>query len=267
MEHNTDLKPLISKIKEKKELSGLANSIIEEELKKYFGNKATLDLTKEKDKKEIIKAIRAKLRKLTGRFQHSSKERLSLVKQKDIESLLKTHSSTKERLDFYPVLKEIISSLNVSSILDLGCGLNPLALASSSQRYYASDIKEDELAIIKEYFTENKINGRVFIHDLRDFSTRLPKADLCLLFKVLDVLETKGHKLSEKLINSLDCNYLIISFPTKTLSGKPMNHPQRGWIELLLSRIGFTLVSFKSTNEIFYLASKKFNVQEIPLPR
>ena len=141
--------------------------------------------------------------------------------------------------------------------MDIGCGTNPIHLADREIVYYATDINEGNLKEVKEHFEKNNISGKVFFYDLRKIKSKdLPNADLCLILKVFDVLEKRGHKLAEKIISSIQCKYFLISFPTKTLSGKPMNHPQRGWIELLLNRLGFQFKIIKSKNEIFYLAEK-----------
>lgn len=248
---------LIAEIKQKKELSGLNDSVIQEALKKYFTNyKIGEKELSEKERKIIVKEIRDKLRHLTGRFQASQDSRRSLLKKGKISDLLSTHTSTKERLDDYQALKDKISSLNINSILDLGCGINPIALASKDIEYSAADINEDDLKLVRIYFKLNHIQGNVFFYDLRELEKSLPKADLCLLFKVFDVLETKGHKQAEKIIKFIQCKYIMMSFSTKTLSGKPMNHPQRGWIERLLKRLNYDYECFKTKNEIFYLVSK-----------
>lgn len=243
-------------IKEKRELSGLADFVVEDALKSYLRkNKIVRDNLSEKERKIIVKEVRDNLRKMAGRFQKDSQD-YSLSDKQNMTSILSRHSSTKERLEDYPFLKDKINSLNVSSILDLGCGINPLALASKSVKYYALDINESDLEIVKEYFTLHKISGEVLTYDLRKIDNSLPKADLGLIFKVFDVIEKKGHKLAEKVIQVLDCKFILVSFSTKTLSGRPMNHPQRGWIEQLLKRLNYNYESFKTKNEIFYLIKK-----------
>ena len=155
-----------------------------------------------------------------------------------------------------------MDSLNIKSILDLGCGLNPIFLASENREYYALDINNSFIERINSFFSEKKIKGNAFFFDLKKISPLiLPKADICLILKVFDVIEKRGHKLAEKIINSINSRYFLISFPTKTLSGMPMRHPQRGWIEHLLSRLGFSFKFYKTKDEIFYLA-KKDNIKK-----
>lgn len=250
------LKEIVKKIKQKKELAGISDSIVEESIIRHI-QKSDLFKLKSSEIKILVKLVRAELRKYSGQFQINFKDRLKMLKENRIEDLLKTHVSTQERFDFYPELKKIISGLNIHSILDLACGLNPLALAELGVKYYASDIKEDELEIIEEYFRARDIDGKVFVYDIRKIKDLpLPKADLGLVLKVLDIIEKKSHKLSEEVIKQVDVKYLLLSFPTKKLSGKPMRHPQRRWVENLLMRLGYNFKVFESKNEIFYLIKK-----------
>ncbi len=252
---------LIKKIKQKKELSGLADSIIEEAILKHFKKKeVTLFYLGSKEEKIVVKTVRAGLRKMTGQFQKKTSKREQLLEQNKLTELLKTHNSTAERLSVYPQIKNLLKELKISSVLDLGCGLNPIALSSPSIKYYAADIREDELNLIKKFFQKNEIQGKVFIYDLRKIEKKdLPNTDLCLLLKVLDLLESKGHKIAERIIKLVPSRYILVSFSTKTLSGKPMNHPQRGWIEHLANRLHYKYKLIETKNENFYLINKSSN--------
>ena len=141
-------------------------------------------------------------------------------------------------------------------ILDLGCGLNPLELASRDVHYYASDINQTHLDIIKEFFKKNHIKGQTFIYDLRNLSKSpepLPETDLALLFKVLDIIDDKGRANAEKIINMIPAKHILASFSTIKISGKKMNRPERQWFEKMLARLGKKYSTFSSENEIFYL--------------
>ena len=146
---------IIKEIRQKKELAGIGESIVKDALKTTLSRYKIkrLDLDNQKAK-IIIKETRAELRKIVGRFQKGTKSRSRFMKEEDIENLLQSHTSTSERAEFYPELKNRVRSLKVRSILDIGCGLNPIALAPAfpKTKYYAADIKEDELDLIKEFF-------------------------------------------------------------------------------------------------------------------
>ena len=140
------MKDLIKKIKQKKELSDISDDIVEEELVLYAQRyKINLITLNKKELSIVVSEIREKLRGYTGRFQSSKKniqKRLELLKSNKIKELLKTHSSTKERLAYYPKLITLIRKFRPESILDLGCGLNPTAIASKfpNTHYHALDI-------------------------------------------------------------------------------------------------------------------------------
>ena len=248
---------LLEKIKEKKEFKNIDDSLIydilDEYSEKYKLNLENLDKFKAKI---VIKEIRAKLRLYTGRFQKSLKDRLRLLEENKIEELLKTHSSTAERINFYSEIKKLIKNLKIKSILDLGCGINPIALANKDIEYYAADINKSDLLLIERFFEKNKINGKTFVYDLRKVNENLPKADICLIFKTLDIIEKKSHKLAEKIIKTVKCRYFLISFATRTLSGRHMKYKRRIWLEALLKNLGYKYEVLNSNNEIFYFFQK-----------
>jgi hypothetical protein len=252
---NIDILEVVNRIKSKKELSGVSDSIILEHLEEYLRkNKLSLERLNNSQIKLVIKDIRSDLRNHVGRFLASTKNRGKLLEKEDIPSLLKTHSSTKERIEFYPQLKEIISRLNTKSILDLGCGINPIALASSGVKYYASDINTADLNAVEAFFEKNKIDGKTFVCDLNKIEgCKLPEADLCLILKVFDILGKKDYEIAEKVLESINCKHIIASFSTRTLSGKPMNSPRRIWFEKLLNSLCYQFEIIKSKNEIFYI--------------
>lgn len=234
------LDSIIEKIKQKQELRGINDSyiksVIEKYLKKHNLSPEILKNLRRKEIKLFVKDIRAQLRLVAGQF---------------------TKITEKERASNYSKVREIINSLNPRSILDIGCGLNPLFLASPGIEYYALDINNSFLNKINSFFKEKEIKGRAFFCDIREIKPLvLPKVDLCLILKVFDVIEKRGHKIAEKIIKNISCNFFLISFPTKTLSGKPMAHPQRGWIERLFHRLCFQFQFFKTKDEVFYLAEK-----------
>jgi 16S rRNA (guanine(1405)-N(7))-methyltransferase len=183
--------------------------------------------------------------------------------------LLETHSSTKERLGFYPELYQRIftTAMVPKTILDLGCGINPLSLKYMKLKeinYYAYDISEKEVAIINKFFQEEKkvhakINGKAEVMDISKIEAlkKLPPAEICFLFKITDILDNgKGHKVTEAVIQAVPAKYFIISFPTKTMSGKPMNAPRRKWMEWLCKRLGYHYTLLEFDNEIFYVVNK-----------
>jgi len=250
----TSEKNFSAKIKEKKELAGISDEVVsevaEKVLKKY-GVKA--ENLSEKKLKLLTKEAREELRNYVGRFRAGLKNREKLLEKNEISKLLRTHKSTAERTDFYPSLRKKIRALHPRSILDLACGLNPLALASKETTYFATEINEEEIKIIKKFFRKKGINGRAFIFDIRSSPKNLPKAELCLVLKTLDIIGENRNEITKNLLKELKCEKLIASFSTKKLSGKKMNSPKRFWFEKILFALKLDYDTFFSENEIFYL--------------
>jgi len=225
-----------------------------------------------KQYKEAVKKTREKLRKEYGIFSEQTGQREKLLeelkksknKEKIIKKLLCLHPSTKERLEIYPELyKEIFKITGKPKIiLDLGCGMNPVSCIYThlkQARYYATEISKKDCEFLNNYFRIMGIKGKAMPLDLKKTEkiAKLPKADLCLLFKVLDTIEEKGHKLAEKIIKKINADWIIASFATKSVKGTPMRHPYRGWMDKMLKRIKWDYKIIKKPNEIFYIINKR----------
>jgi hypothetical protein len=260
------VKQLITSIKEKRELRDLDDNFVKEELKRYFlrNNKTFLVIKETKERlntkstayKLIVKEVRAKLRRSYGLFRTEK----DFLKEKDFDKILNLHSSTKERLNFYHKLYDKIFKITgkPKTILDLGAGVNPLSYnyLKTNLEYYAYDLSKEEVKIINRFFKEKKIKGNAKILDLLNINKikQLPKVDLAFLFKMTDVLDKgKGHKTSEDIIKAIPTKHVVVSFPTLTISGKPMNHPRRGWIEMMCKRLNYNFKVLTFENEIFYV--------------
>lgn len=250
---------LRGQVQQKRGLERLAVNVIEDSivacLQKHRISAAALSV---RDARLIVKEVRQSLRLLAARFQRgaSAEERSALMATRQYQQLLLTHTSAAARIADYPLLRRELTARRVTSIVDLGSGLNSLALAAPGITYYAVDIREDELSLISSFFQQEKISGTTLVCDLRKSLPSLPPADACLLMNVLDVIEPRrhSHKRAEEIITSITAKYFFITFSTKTLSGKPMRHPQRGWIERLLTRRGYAWKRIPLSAEVLYVA-------------
>jgi hypothetical protein len=276
-QENLEINLIVEKIKKARKYKYISQEIIESQVQEYIRKNPQYQEYKEKF---ILKEIKAKLHRIHGSFQIQNKnqeikKRTELLEElkknlenlRVIEEILETNNSTKERLKIYPELYKRIFKLagEPKSILDLGAGLNPLSICFSDLNlsqinYYSYDISDIEKDILNEFYNSFGIKGRADILDLSNLENynKLMPADLCFMFKFLDVIELnkKGHKFAEQVIkyvlgNKVKC--IVVSFSTKTLSGKPMNFPHRGWIERMLNRLNFLFHKIVFDNEIFYV--------------
>ena len=269
------IEALILEIKKKKELQTLNDNFVKTELLKILNQEPKFKgiLKKFNPKsallKELIKKTREKLRRTSGLFKKEKKITVEEIIKIDYQELLKIHSSTKERIGFYNQLYSNLFKITGKPlrILDLGCGMNPLSIQLMKLErleYYAYDIIEEvnllNLFFAKLHQKNHYFYGEAGILNLLELDKvkQLPKADVAFLFKVTDVLDrNKGHKNTEAVLQAVPAKYLVVSFPTLTMSGKKMTAPRRRWMEWLCKRLGWEYQMLEYVNELFYVVRKR----------
>ncbi len=139
--------------------------------------------------------------------------------------VMSNHSSTRERastLDrFYA---ECLAGLPpIHSVLDLGCGLNPLALPwmglSADVAYSCCDINGGLVNFLNRYFTLAGIRGEAEVRDLTGSPPEQP-VDLALALKLLPTLETLERGAGPRLLRTIQARYLLVSFADRSLGGR-----------------------------------------------
>ena len=274
---------LLSDIKKKKELSGLDDAIVKRDLQEYFEkNKKALSklvqyqiekqLKKSAEYEKALKSIRAKLHESYGAFQipknydEIKKEFLKKLSQRalaedDYKSIMSLHLSTKERFDYYPFIYKSIFKITgkPKTILDLGCGFNPLSahyMNLKKFRYIASDIDRAGLEFIREFFSLSGIDGKTQVLDLQSEQDiqklAFIECDVCFMFKLLEI----DKRIAEETVSTVNAKYIVASFSTVSLTGNIMSSPQRDWFEKMLNRLKYKFSTFKTENEIFYIVQK-----------
>jgi 16S rRNA (guanine(1405)-N(7))-methyltransferase len=248
---------LISEIKKSRKYKDISEDVIKAKVDEYLAK------NKNADKKIALKDIKADLHKSHGSFRFQDKKLDELLNKKDFIGILDSNRSTKERLTDYESIYERIFAITGEpmSILDLGCGLNPCSIPimrlNSLLEYYAFDINKSEMNFLNKFFETFNINGAAQTLDLTRIENieKLPEADICFMFKLVDILEKGGHKYSEEIIKVLSkkCSFIVVSFATKTLSGRKMMFAERGWIERMLQRIGMKFNKLIFDSEVFYV--------------
>jgi hypothetical protein len=280
---------LIASIKEKKEFNPLPENYIEGYLAQYF--KENPDIKKKLAEsnynersalyKETVKSIRAKLREVYGVFQKTSiQKRQELLDQfiaargrgerlATYEKLMSSHQSTFERKEHYKAIYHALFLHHIPQhILDLGCGMNPLAHHHIPGRpeYTCCDISTEEMAFVQKFFDEEKIKGKAFALNLLDTKEReqlmhIP-ADTVLLFKLVDTLESQERNVSKTIIKELFSNshveVIIVSFALQSISGKQMRTGNKeNWFSSFLRREEYLFTTVEIGGEEFYFIRKK----------
>ena len=147
------------------------------------------------------------------------------------------HASTRERL---PFLDEFYSTLLAGlppprSILDIGCGLNPLSIPwmplAPRAAYIAVDIYQDLADFLNAFFALLPLHGRA---EARDVLQSLPSrhVDVAFLLKVIPTLEQLDREAGRRLLDAIHADVLLVSFPRQSLGGRKgkgmeVNYPAR----------------------------------------
>jgi 16S rRNA (guanine(1405)-N(7))-methyltransferase len=231
MDSNTRISDLLEKVLEKPKYRsihpGLIASLIQEES------------AKGRSEKDVIKSVTGKLHQVGAAYFQRKPEyekwsqRLAEL-PKDIhssdakvfcEEIMRSHSSTNERL---PILEKFFNETlagiaPVESVLDLACGLNPLAAAwmplSSDVQYFGCDIFSDMTGFLNKFYTHINLAGRFTTCDLTE--TLFPnKAQVALLLKTLPCLEQIDKGIGVDLLERIPADHLLISYPVRSLGGR-----------------------------------------------
>jgi 16S rRNA (guanine(1405)-N(7))-methyltransferase len=176
---------------------------------------------------------------------------------------MRHHASTRERL---PILESFytttLASLGpVRSVLDLACGLNPLALPwmpiAPDASYYACDIYADMIAFLNGFFARVEIHGQACICDLVAGAPDA-QADLALVLKALPPLDQQAKHAGRDLLRALNARHILVSFPAHSLGGRGKrmaeNYEQR--FRALADAEGWSIERFVFPTELAFLVQK-----------
>lgn len=234
------------------------------------------------NKKAAIKATKNVLHQAGGAFQDApinynrARETLEAALQKDgrtttdsefanaCRTIMAAHTSTRERLpilgDFY---REALANVpSPQTVLDVACGLNPLARPwmpfPTSTQYIASDIYADQVAFLNDYMA---LGGYAGYAEVRDVVHDPPPqtADLALVLKTLPCLEAIDKGAPDRLLDALNAPYLLVSFPAQSLGGRRkgmVTHYETRFRALLDAR-GWAAERFEFSTELAFLVHKK----------
>jgi 16S rRNA (guanine(1405)-N(7))-methyltransferase len=210
------------------------------------------ELAKRRSWRGALKATKAKLHQVGAAYLGASMEYESWLERLQhavdwgdggafrsvcVEAMSR-HASTRERLGmldrFYA---QVWSELpQIASVLDVACGLNPLAISwmplGEGVQYWAYDIFTDMVAFINGFFALAGVQGKA---EARDVTHAPPqqRADLALILKSLPCIEQLDRSASPRLLETLNVGYLLVSFPTHSLGGRDKamvrNYERRMW--------------------------------------
>jgi 16S rRNA (guanine(1405)-N(7))-methyltransferase len=180
-----------------------------------------------------------------------------------LRQIMSLHSSTRERL---PILDQFYDTTlaglpPIHSLLDLACGLNPLARPwlplPADAVYHACDIYADMVHFLNQTMRRLNWSGQAGVRDLLSDPPTEP-ADLALLLKAVPCLDQLDKDLVSRLLDSLPARYWLISFPVHSLGGrsKGMAETYEARFEALMNGRNWTWQRFQFETELAFLVKR-----------
>ncbi len=235
------------------------------------------ELGKRRSLKEAIKATKNKLHQVGGAYLDGDMRYAAwlddLRAAGDPEALrvvcrtvMAHHASTRERL---PVLErffaETLASLApVRSVIDVACGLNPLAAPwmplAPGATYTACDIYTDMTAFVGDFLALAGLAGRVSTCDVGGPLPDLPseRADVAFVLKTIPCLEQVDKAAGLRLLDAVNAAHVLVSFPVRSLGGynKGMVEHYEARLAALLAERGWPVTRFEFETELAFLVDK-----------
>ena len=183
--------------------------------------------------------------------------------QKACLEIMRHHASTRERLPIVePLYRQVLTALPpVTSVLDVACGLNPLAIPwmplAPGATYAACDLYADMIAFLNGFFRLARVDGRATVCDLTSGPPR-ERADLALVLKALPTLDQIARDAGVELLRALDAPYMLVSFPARSLGGrdKHMADTYARRFEATVADEGWQAQRFEFATELAFLVRK-----------
>jgi 16S rRNA (guanine(1405)-N(7))-methyltransferase len=147
------------------------------------------------------------------------------VVHQTLTRILGAHASTRERL---PHLQEFYAAIfahtgQPDAILDLACGLNPLAFPwmglPATTRYHAYDIHAPRVALINHYFGLQGLRPLAAVQDVILTPPQV-EAPVAFFFKEAHRFEQRQRGVNRAFWMALQVRWLIVSLPAASLTGR-----------------------------------------------
>ena len=274
MEPTQDFSELVERLTHTKNYRELDLSFIE----RLVSNAAKAS----SDEKEILKSVKHAIHQAVNAFRvgedsyrdlaiqlgdHAIHDRPVEERQLYSADFLRCYASSKERLPFIRrYYQEIFSGLPpIRSILDLGCGLNPIAAVSfipngRDLHYTAVDLPLDLVDFLNDFFQFLDLSGTALQGNLLNGAPDID-ADLTLIQKIIPVLERSETGAGRRVFDEIRSPFAVVSFPAPAAKAKRSGSAASSVdfeteYDAILSAAGWDSTKLRYPNEIVYVLKR-----------
>lgn len=255
---------VITKISKTKKYGSIYRPTVERIVQEVYSNYPA---------KQLEKVTKRKLHQIWGAYftRPDFKKLLSKVKDNlgaDVEieevfrELLMLQTSTKERLSFIDTYyKRIFEITGVpKKILEYGCGINALTYfwMDRGAEYHGFDVDEELIDFINNIYKLAGLDSKAKVSLGDVLIDEYEEADIYLFLKVLTIFEHQQKGSSLKILKKVPCKWIVVSFPTKSLTGKDrgMKDFYRKFFQSLISGEDWNSEEILFDNEIVFVVEK-----------
>jgi 16S rRNA (guanine(1405)-N(7))-methyltransferase len=176
--------------------------------------------------------------------------------------ILRAHDSTRERLPlldtFYPRIFAVTGLPQV--VLDVACGLNPLALPwmglPPGVRFLAYDIHQQRVDFLNRYFALQGVEGTATMQDILVHYPR-ESGDVALLLKEIHRMEKRRRGIVLPLLDALHVRWIVLSSPTHSRTGRhDVTAVYRQQVHAILANRPWPVTEIEFANELVYCVRK-----------
>ncbi len=235
------------------------------------------ELTKRRNGKEALKATKNKLHQVGGAYLDGREDYTAWLSelaaaaqlndqaalQRTCRTIMAHHASTRERL---PILEQFYSTIladiaPLHSILDIACGLNPLAIPwlplAEDATYYACDIFASLVDFLNRSLQLFHVQGHIQQCDVIQ-SCPTQEVDVAFVLKTIPCLEQVDKHAGYHLLRTINAHYLVVSFPIHTLGGrsKGMATYYKAHFHELVDDAPWDVRTFEFPTELVFLVRK-----------
>ena len=227
--------------------------------------------------RELVKAIRNRLHQIGGAYLPGDVDPAAYASElaplpRDLSSpeiqafclsRMENHASTRERLPYVEhFFHDILAGLPpVTSVIDLACGLTPLALPwmplAPGAEYTALDMYGRLAKSLQVFFDHTGMKGKAETADI--VSAPFEKQyDVAFILKTLPCLEQQGKGLAAALVDRVNAKTLVISYPLRTLGGsrKGMGATYEADFNRLAEGRNWQTARFEFPNELVFRVTR-----------
>ena len=179
-----------------------------------------------------------------------------------LREILAAHASTRERL---PVLGRFYAEIFAATgrprrVLDLGCGLAPLAAPwmglEPGARYVGVELEHGLVRFVAAALELLGVDAEIRAQDLLA-PAPLPESDVAFALKLWPTLEQQGPGRAAELLGRVHAAHIVASFPRRSLGGRGGKALERAPAEAFLTWAGRERGAVKTLefpDELVYVA-------------